>query len=86
MKAKKKAMISQPMAGRTDAEIEKKLCVLEDFGLSTQEDEDAVSHLAKRIEIIDKCIKDLKKVNRERMAQLCDSGGSGEERTVDDDQ
>lgn len=79
--------IAVPYAGRAASllgKVENKLCVLEDFGLSTQEDEDAVFRLAKRIEIINKCVKDLGKIDRERMAQLWDSGGSGEERTVDD--
>ncbi len=81
--------ISAPYAGRAASllgEIEKKLCVLEDFGLSTQEDEDAVSYLAKRIEIINKCVEDLREIDRERMMQRRDSDSTGEERTVDDDQ
>lgn len=65
--------------------VEKKLRELKDLGLSTQEDEGAVSRLAKRIEIISKCAGDLREIERERMVQLCDSGSSGEERTVDDD-
>lgn len=65
--------------------VEKKLSELKDFGLSTQEDEDAVSRLAKRIEIIKKCAEDLREIERERMAQPCDSGNSGEERTVDNE-
>lgn len=65
-------------------EIEKKLCVLEDFGLSTQEDEDAVFRLAKRIEIINKCVEDLREIDRERMTQRRDSDSTVEERTVDD--
>ena len=65
---------------------EKKLRELEDLGLSTQEDEDAVSHLAKRIEIINKCVEDLREIDRERMTQRRDSDSTVEERTVDDDQ
>lgn len=66
-------------------EVEKKLRELKGFGLSTQGDEDAVSRLAKRIEIINKCVEDPREIERERMVQLCDSGSSGEERTVDDE-
>ena len=77
---------SVSVAAHLLGEIEKKLCVLEDFGLSTQEDEDAVFRLAKRIEIINKCVEDLKEIDRERMAQRRDSNSTVEERTVDDDQ
>lgn len=54
--------------------IEEKLRELEDLGLSTQRDKDDVSYLAKRIEIIGRCTKELGKVNRERIAQRCDLG------------
>lgn len=54
--------------------IEEKLRELEDLGLSTQRDKDDVSYLAKRIEIIGRCAKELGKVNRERIAQRCDLG------------
>ena len=64
--------------------VEKELCVLEDFGLSTQEDEDAVFRLAKRIEIISKCVEDLREIDRERMTQRRDSDSTVEERTVGD--
>ena len=66
--------------------VEKKLRELEDLGLSTQEYEDAVFRLAKRIEIINKCVEDLKEIDRERMTQRRDSDSTVEERTVDDDQ
>ena len=65
--------------------IEEKLRELEDLGLSTQRYEDDVSYLAKRIEIIGKCTKDLEKVNRERIEQLWGSGNTGKERAVDDE-
>lgn len=48
--------------------VEERLHELNDLGLSTQEDKDAFSYLAKRIEIINKCIEDLREVNRERMS------------------
>lgn len=51
-------------ANRLD-EVKKKLSELNDLGLSTQENEDVVSRLAKRIEIINKCVEDLKK-NRQK--------------------
>lgn len=54
--------------------IEEKLRELEDLGLSTQRDKDDVSYLAKRIEIIGRCTKELGKVDRERIAQRCDLG------------
>lgn len=66
--------------------VEKKLHELDDLGLSTQEDKDAFSYLAKRIEIINKCVEDLRKIDRERMMQRRDSDSTGEDRTVDDDQ
>lgn len=65
--------------------VEEKLNELEGAGQSTQRDKDAVSRLAKRIEIIDKCAEDLRAVGRERTAQLGDSGSTGEERTGDDE-
>lgn len=77
-----------PYAGRAASllsRIEEKFRELENLGLSTQEDEDAVSRLAKRIEIISKCVEDLREIEREHMAQLFDSGNSGEERTVDNE-
>lgn len=55
-------------ANRLD-EVKKKLSELNDLGLSTQENEDVVSRLAKRIEIINKCVEDLKKIDRRRMSQ-----------------
>lgn len=66
--------------------IEEKLHELDDLGLSTQEDKDAFSYLANRIKIINKCVEDLKEINRERMAQRRDSDSTGEEMEVDDDQ
>lgn len=65
--------------------VEKKFHELEDLGLSTQGYEDDVSYLAKRIEIIKKCDKELREINRERMAQRRDSDNTGEERTLDDE-
>ena len=65
--------------------VEEKLHELEGAGQSTQRGKDAVSRLAKRIEIIDKCAEDLRAVDRERTAQLGDSGSTGEERTGDDE-
>lgn len=65
--------------------VEKKLRELEDLGLSTQEDEDVVSRLAKRIEVISKCVEDLREIDRKRMVQRCDSDSTGEERTVGDE-
>lgn len=73
--------IVSPYAGRAASllsRIEEKLRELEDLGLSTQRDEDDVSYLAKRIEIISKCTRDLEKVNRERIAQRCDFGSEGD--------
>ena len=67
-------------------DVEKKLRELEGLGLSTQGDEDAVSRLAKRIEIIDKCAEDLREIDRERMEQLGNPDSTGEERTGDDDE
>lgn len=69
--------IVTPYAGNAASllsRIEEKLRELEDLGLSTQRDKDDVSYLAKRIEIIGKCTKELGKVNRERIAQRCDLG------------
>lgn len=69
--------IVTPYAGNAASllsRIEEKLRELEDLGLSTQRDKDDVSYLAKRIEIIGKCTKELEKVNRERIAQRCDLG------------
>lgn len=68
-------------ANRLD-EVKKKLSELNALGLSTQESEDAVSRLAKRIEIINECTEKLKEINRERMSQRCDSNSTNEERTV----
>lgn len=62
------------MAASLLSRIEEKLRELEDLGLSTQRDKDDVSYLAKRIEIIGRCTKELEKVNRERIALLCDLG------------
>ena len=67
------------------SEVEEKLRELEGLGLSTQGDEDAVSRLAKRIEIIDKCAEDLREIDRERMEQLGNPDSTGEERTGDDE-
>lgn len=69
--------IVTPYAGNAASllsRIEEKLRELEDLGLSTQRDKDDVSYLAKRIEIIGRCTKELEKVNRERIAQRCDLG------------
>lgn len=80
--------IVSPYVGRAASllsRIEEKLRELEDLGLSTQRYEDDVSYLAKRIEIIGKCTKDLEKVNRERIEQLWGSGNTGKERAVDDE-
>lgn len=80
--------IVSPYVGRAASllsRIEEKLRELEDLGLSTQRYENDVSYLAKRIEIIGKCTKDLEKVNRERMEQLWGSGNTGKERAVDDE-
>mgnify|MGYP000734999254 CR=1 FL=1 len=65
--------------------IEEKLHELEGAGKSTQRDRDDVSRLAKRIEIIGKCAEDLREIDREVMAQLGNSGSTGEERTEDDE-
>lgn len=54
-------------------------------GCIRDEIEGDVSYLAKRIEIIGKCTKDLEKVNRERIEQLWGSGNTGKERAVDDE-
>lgn len=67
--------IVSPYVGRADlllSGIKEKLNELECLGLATQRDEDDVSYLAKRIEIIGRCTKELEKVNRERIAQRCD--------------
>lgn len=75
--------IVKPYAGTAAfllGKVEEKLHELEGAGKSTQRDKDAVSRLSKRIEIIDKCAKDLREIDRERMAQLGDS-----ERTGDDE-
>lgn len=69
--------IVTPYAGNAASllsRIYEKLRELEDLGLSTQSDKDDVSYLAKRIEIIGRCTKELEKVNRERIAQRCDFG------------
>ena len=65
--------------------VEEKLHELEGAGQSTQRDRDDVSRLAKRIEIIGKCAEDLREIDRAVMAQLGNSGSTGEERTEDDD-
>lgn len=74
--------------------IKEKLNELEDLGLSTQRDEDDVSYLAKRIEIIGKCTKDLEETRREHfeqearrehLEQLWCSDGTGDERTANDE-
>lgn len=80
--------IVEPYAGTAAfllGKVEEKFHELEGAGQSTQRDKDAVSRLAKRIEIIDKCAEDLRAVGRERTAQLGDSGSTGEERTGDDE-
>ena len=66
-------------------EVEEKLHELDGAGKSTQRDKDAVSRLAKRIEIIGKCAEDLREIDREVMAQLGNSDSTGEERTADDE-
>lgn len=81
-------LITEPsawMAASRLDEIKKKLRELEDLGLSTQESRDAVSRLAKRIEIINKCAEDLREIEMELMTQLCDSSNSGEEMAVDNE-
>lgn len=65
--------------------VEEKLHELEGAGKSTQRDKNAVSRLAKRIEIIGKCAEDLREIDREVMAQLGNSGSTEEERTEDDE-
>lgn len=65
--------------------VEKNLRELEHLGLSTQEDEDTVSRLAKRIEIISKCVEDLREIDGKRMVQRRDSDSTVEERTVDNE-
>ena len=80
--------IVEPYAGTAAfllGKVEEKLHELEGAGQSTQRDKDAVSRLAKRIEVIDKCAEDLREIDRERTAQLGDSGSTGEERTEDDE-
>lgn len=80
--------IVEPYAGRAAfllGKVEEKLRELEGAGLSTQRDEAAASRLAKRVGIIEKCTEDLRAVDRERTAQLGDSGSAGEERTGDDE-
>ena len=78
--------INEPYAGSAVyllSRVEEKLRELEDLGLSTPMDEDDFSYLAKRIEIIDKCSKDLRKVRTERterIARLCVSDSTGEEK------
>lgn len=69
--------IGTPYAGNAAyllSRIEEKLRELDDLGLSTQRYKDDVSYLAKRIEIIGRCTKELEKVDRERIAQRCDLG------------
>lgn len=66
-------------------EVEEKLHELEGAGEATQSDKDAVSRLAKRIEIICKCAEDLREIDREVMAKLLTSDSTGEERTEDDE-
>lgn len=80
--------IVSPYVGRASSllsKIEEKLHELEGLGLSTQKNEDDVSYLAKRIEIIDRCNKDLEKARRERMEQLFGSGNTEDERRVNDE-
>lgn len=80
--------IVEPRAVTADylfGKVEKKFHELEDLGLSTQRDEDDVFYLAKRIEIIKKCDKELREIDREHMAQRRDSDGTDEERTVGDE-
>lgn len=80
--------IIKPYAGTAAfllGKVEEKLHELERAGQSTKIDKDAVYRLAKRIEAIDKCSRDLREIDREYMAQLRDSGSAGEGRTEDDD-
>ena len=80
--------IVEPYAGRAAfllGKVEEKLRELEGAGLSMQRDEDAASRLAKRVGIIEKCTEDLRAVDRERTAQLVDSGSTGEKRTGDNE-
>ncbi len=59
--------INEPYAGNAASFLsraEKKLRELEDLGLSTQKDEDAVSRIAKRIEIINRCVEELRAIGR----------------------
>ena len=60
-------------------EIEKKFLELEDAGLSTQRDESEFSFLVKRIEIINKCAEDLRKVSRDYWTWLYDYDSINEE-------
>ena len=80
--------IVSPYVGRASSllsRIEEKLHELEDLGLSTQKNEDDVSYLAKRIEIIGRCNNDLEKARNERMEQLFGSGNAEDERIESDE-
>lgn len=65
--------------------VEEKLHEIEGAGKSTQRDRDAVSRLAKRIEIIVKCSEALREIDMEVIAQLGNSDSTGEERNEDDE-
>lgn len=67
--------ITRPYAGDSVFYLNKakeKLAELESLGLATQKDKDAVQRLSERIEVINKCIEDLKKINMKYLAKLKD--------------
>lgn len=81
-------LIFFPQADRASSllgEIEKKLHELENAGLSTQRDGLEFSYLVKQIEIINKCVEDLREVSCDYRAWFRDSDSIDEERTEDDD-
>ena len=80
--------IVEPYAGIAAfllGKVEEKLHELDGAGQSTQRDKDAVSRLAKRVGIIEKCTEELRAVDSERTAQLGDSGSAGDEGTRNDE-
>ena len=80
--------ITEPQADNAAfllGEIEKKLRELENAGLSAPIDEYKFAFLAKRTEIINKYVEDLRKVSCDYWTWLRDSDSINEERKEDDD-
>lgn len=67
--------ITRPYAGESTFYLNKakeKLTELESLGLATQKDKDAVQRLSKRVEVINKCVEDLREINMKYLAKLKD--------------